>query len=133
MELIVILLGAVVGWNAIELEYNRLNPLRPRDVDALRIKFKSLRNVQKPTGDPTCPPEVVRAKRAQANMEAKQSVVTMDDDEDEEDEEEVEEEDEVEERIRANEQQEDNEYGFASAAYPEEYDEALGPSMNPQP
>ena len=32
-----------------------------RDADSLRAKFKALRLVKKPTGDPHCPPNVIRA------------------------------------------------------------------------
>lgn len=75
------------GWNAVMILYNS-NSGRPREMEALRGKFKSLRNCQKPTGDPTCPPQVIHAKRIQRLMEAKQSVTAMDDDEVELDEEE---------------------------------------------
>jgi hypothetical protein len=33
-----------------------------RDYDAIKNKWKALKNIKKPTGDPTCPPLVVRAK-----------------------------------------------------------------------
>lgn len=52
----------------------------PRDYESLRNKFKTLRNNKKPTGDPTCPPEVKRAKRAQKEMEKRMSVTDLDDD-----------------------------------------------------
>lgn len=40
-------------------------------MDALRNKFKALKNVKKPTGDPAWPPEVVRAKRNRRAIEKK--------------------------------------------------------------
>ena len=57
-------------WEAVARAYNisRLSAEyltgRPeRDVDSCKTKFKALKNVKKPTGDPTIPPEVKRAKQ----------------------------------------------------------------------
>mmetsp|Transcript_17369 Transcript_17369/g.25901 ORF Transcript_17369/g.25901 Transcript_17369/m.25901 type:complete len:246 (+) Transcript_17369:309-1046(+) len=67
------------GWEDLTLEYNRQLPLElSRDMESLRNKFKGLRNKKKSTGDPTCPPEVVRAKRAQREIEKRQSVEEFD-------------------------------------------------------
>ena len=53
-----------------------------RDADSIKRKFISLKNHKKPTGDPECPPEVVRAKRIQREIDNKASVVTLDDEQD---------------------------------------------------
>jgi hypothetical protein len=50
------------------------------DAESLRAKFKTLRLVKKPTGDPVCPPNVVRAKRLMALIENKMGVADFDDD-----------------------------------------------------
>ncbi|KAJ3294014.1 hypothetical protein HDU76_006989 [Blyttiomyces sp. JEL0837] len=61
------------------------NPNRVRDVDAIRGKFNRLIRHKKPTGDPECPPDVVRAKRAQRLIEQHAEVAGVsEDDEDEE-------------------------------------------------
>lgn len=49
-------------------------------MDSLRNKFKTLRNMKKPTGDPDCPPAVKRAKRADFEIQKKMGVETFDDD-----------------------------------------------------
>jgi hypothetical protein len=51
-----------------------------RDSDSLRAKFKALRLVKKPTGDPHCPPNVARAKRLMVSIENKMGVTDFDDD-----------------------------------------------------
>ena len=51
-----------------------------RNSDSLRAKFKALRLVKKPTGDPVCPPKVVRAKRLMGSIENKMGVTDFDDD-----------------------------------------------------
>ena len=70
-------------WEAVAMRFNRSLPngVASRDADSLKAKFKSLRNVKKPTGDPSCPEEVKRAKRAQYSIEARMGVSNMDDDE----------------------------------------------------
>ena len=55
-------------WDTLSLQYNvrRAMDLQwapERDPDSCRTKFKTLKNVKKPTGDPTCPPNVRKAKR----------------------------------------------------------------------
>eukprot|EP01038_Epipyxis_sp_PR26KG_P017783 gene17783-24817_t len=47
----------------------------PRESDSLKTKFKALKNVKKPTGDPDCPPLVRRAKRIYYQIEQRMSVV----------------------------------------------------------
>jgi len=49
-------------WERIHEEHERSFP--GRDVASLRRKFRSLYSVRIPTGDPTCPPNVRRAKLA---------------------------------------------------------------------
>jgi hypothetical protein len=58
-------------WDQVTMEYNKkVSADRIRNAESLRKKFKTLRNVKKPTGDPDCPIEVKRAKRAQYSIEA---------------------------------------------------------------
>jgi hypothetical protein len=68
-------------WESVSVLYNsnRLAWMSDRDGESCKTKFKSLKNVKKPTGDPTCPPNVKRAKRIQYQIESKISVATMDD------------------------------------------------------
>lgn len=69
-------------WDQVANEYNKgLRNEDTRDADALKNKFNRLRSARKPTGDPTCPPDIQRAKRIQQSIEDKQAVVEMDDDE----------------------------------------------------
>lgn len=69
-------------WDQVTNEYNKgLRNEDTREADALKNKFNRLRSARKPTGDPTCPPDVQRAKRIQQSIEDKQAVVEMDDDE----------------------------------------------------
>jgi hypothetical protein len=68
-------------WENVAFEYNKkVSSDRVRNADSLRKKFKVLRNVKKPTGDPDCPIEVKRAKRAQYAIEAKMGVENFDSD-----------------------------------------------------
>jgi hypothetical protein len=72
-------------WEHVALEYNKkVSADRVRNAESLRKKFKTLRNVKKPTGDPDCPIEVKRAKRAQYSIEAKMGVETFESGEDDE-------------------------------------------------
>jgi hypothetical protein len=50
-----------------------------RDYDAIKNKWKALKNIKKPTGDPTCPPLVVRAKRLNKEIEDGVGVLNLDD------------------------------------------------------
>lgn len=79
-------------WERIAEEFNnsRSAGMNERDADAIRNKFKSLKNMRKPTGAPTIPPSVKKAKAIQKAVEQRMSVITFDDEEllhDEEDEE----------------------------------------------
>jgi hypothetical protein len=50
-----------------------------RDTESIRNKYKSLKNATKPTGDPTCPPEVRRAKQIASCIESGIGVFGLDD------------------------------------------------------
>jgi hypothetical protein len=69
-------------WNRVAEAYqSRVEPgYEVRDAELLRTKFKALRLVKKPTGDPVCPPKVVRAKRLMGSIENKMGVTDFDDD-----------------------------------------------------
>ena len=43
--------------------------LPDRNADALKSKFKTLKNTRKPTGDLTCPADVRRTKHLQRDIE----------------------------------------------------------------
>ena len=51
-------------WDRVACEFNIARPrgTDERDGDSLKRKFKALYGVRKPTGDPTIPPQVRRAK-----------------------------------------------------------------------
>ena len=49
-------------WDGVTEVYNKQHPGRERDKDSLRRKFNSLHNKKVPTGDPSIPPQVKRAK-----------------------------------------------------------------------
>jgi flagellar biosynthesis GTPase FlhF len=72
-------------WERLTNEFNRRVGTRPREMESLRTKFKSLRNKPKPTGDPDCPEEVRRAKRIQRDIENQMGVEDWDDDGDDND------------------------------------------------
>lgn len=57
-----------------ERDFRGLSDIPYRDVDAIRTKWKSLKNCKKPTGEPDCPPNVVRAKRIAREIENGSSV-----------------------------------------------------------
>ena len=50
-------------WERVQSEYHQDLPAGwgKRDVDTIKRKFKALRNIRKPTGDPDCPETVKRA------------------------------------------------------------------------
>ncbi|ETV78962.1 hypothetical protein H257_07748 [Aphanomyces astaci] len=54
-------------------------------MDALKRKFSLLRNHPKPTGDPSCPVDVARAKRIGCQIDVEASVLTTEDGDDDED------------------------------------------------
>ena len=55
-------------------------PNSKEDHESLRRKFKALKNVMKPTGDPTCPPDVIRAKHIQRRIEERMGVAELNED-----------------------------------------------------
>jgi hypothetical protein len=57
-----------------ERDLRGLSAMPYRDVDSIRTKWKSLKSSKKPTGDPTCPPNVIRAKRIAREIENGSSV-----------------------------------------------------------
>ncbi|RHY08250.1 hypothetical protein DYB37_009695 [Aphanomyces astaci] len=73
-------------WDTVQSQYNTLSEPSwiARDSDSIRRKFKTLKNVRKPTGDPDCPVEVVRAKRINRLIESRMAVVDMESDKDSE-------------------------------------------------
>jgi hypothetical protein len=68
-------------WTLCANQYNskRQPWMAERDDDQIKNKYKALKNVKKPTGDPTIPPLVLRAKRIQNDIETKICVATLDD------------------------------------------------------
>ena len=68
-------------WQLVADDYNTSRPREfpEREKDSLRNKFKTLRNVRKPTGDPTIPAAVRRAKQIQRRIEDRIAVETADD------------------------------------------------------
>eukprot|EP01032_Pedospumella_encystans_P027774 gene27774-31374_t len=89
-------------WDNACINYNRelkeradeIGTFPQRDLDSMKTRWKILKNAKKPTGDPTCPPDVKRAKRLWKSIEAEWEVVGVSDEEGdvEDDEEEGEEE-----------------------------------------
>ena len=87
-------------WNQVAEEFAAIsirNKWPPRDEESIKSKFKNLKNVRKPTGDPNCLAEVKRAKRIQVEIDKAEAVLNLgetyeedefDDDENEEDDEE---------------------------------------------
>jgi hypothetical protein len=74
-------------WETVALLYNGINHLgislprkfTPREAESLRMKFKTLVRIKKPTGDPNCPEEVRRAKRIHYKIEENMDVAKFDD------------------------------------------------------
>ncbi|ETP00248.1 hypothetical protein F441_10953 [Phytophthora nicotianae CJ01A1] len=68
-------------WDVVAGRYGKELPreFSERDVDAIKRKFLALKNALKPTGDPSCPEEVVRAKRAYYRMESRSGVEAFED------------------------------------------------------
>ena len=72
-------------WNLIASRYNAHFGGESRSCEDLKNKFKTLKGVKKPTGDPSCPPEVIRAKRLQKSLERRMDVQTLEDEYDDDD------------------------------------------------
>ncbi len=69
-------------WETVELQYNTALPIvmAPRTAESCKTKFNKLKGVRKPTGDPTCPDEVRRAKHIQRAIENSMGVANFDSD-----------------------------------------------------
>ena len=75
-------------WTEISLKYNAHFGGRSGknwSGEDLKNKFKALKAMRKPTGDPTCPPVVRRAKNVQRAIEARMDVQDLDSCNEEED------------------------------------------------
>ncbi len=72
-------------WDDVERQYNTGLPIfmAPRTADSCKTKFNKLKSIRKPTGDPSCPPEVRRAKNIQRAIENSMGVANFDSDHDE--------------------------------------------------
>jgi hypothetical protein len=55
--------GGASAWEYLMHRYNEAHPDNVREYDSLRNKWKTLYSASPPTGNPICPPNVVRAKR----------------------------------------------------------------------
>jgi len=64
-------------WAAVERRHMVAFPDRERTRESLRRKFQTLYLVKKATGDPTCPPEVRRAKELQRAIREKAEVSSV--------------------------------------------------------
>lgn len=74
------ILAGMYEWERVASTYNQCKPERApdRDHESIRNRFKYLKAVKKPTGDPTCPPLVARAKRIQRLIENGCGVINLD-------------------------------------------------------
>jgi hypothetical protein len=73
-------------WDLIAASFNsHFGNGENRSGEDLRNKFKALKNVRKPTGDPDIPPNVLRAKLAQKEIEARMCIQTLGGDESDDD------------------------------------------------
>ncbi len=66
-------------WETVRTTHASYYPDLGRTTESLKRKFASLYNAKKPTGDPTCPPQVRRAKRAWEEIKSLLGVVVDDD------------------------------------------------------
>ncbi|RHX96779.1 hypothetical protein DYB25_013654 [Aphanomyces astaci] len=69
------------GWDEVAAKFNA-GPYPYRGAEGIKLKFYTVRNHAKPTGDPSCPVDVVRAKYISRRIDANCAVLTMEDDED---------------------------------------------------
>jgi hypothetical protein len=65
-------------WKEVEEEHNGYYPDTQRDVDSLKRKFATLYGSKMPTGDPSCPPVVRRAKRLAAMLSSDAGIMRGD-------------------------------------------------------
>ena len=82
-------------WKTVASRYNtervaNYTHLPDRDADSLKSKFKTLKNTREPTGDPTCSPDVLRAKLIRRDIETRINGATLDDGSDEDEDNEIE-------------------------------------------
>ncbi len=56
-------------WDDVTNKFNQVHGT-DWDRDRIKTKFQNLVKIKKPTGDPTCPPEVRQAKHIRAAIEA---------------------------------------------------------------
>ncbi|RHY42847.1 hypothetical protein DYB38_012139 [Aphanomyces astaci] len=68
-------------WDEVAAKFNA-GPYPFRDAEGIKRKFYTLRNNAEPTGDPSCPVDVVRTKFISRRVDANCAVLTMEDDED---------------------------------------------------
>jgi hypothetical protein len=68
-------------WQRVAVEYNisRLVGTMKHSWESCRTKFKYLKNMKKPTCDPSCPWEVKEAKRIYRDIEGKMAVAEIGD------------------------------------------------------
>eukprot|EP00521_Asterionellopsis_glacialis_P015948 CAMPEP_0195305870 /NCGR_PEP_ID=MMETSP0707-20130614/36912_1 /TAXON_ID=33640 /ORGANISM="Asterionellopsis glacialis, Strain CCMP134" /LENGTH=133 /DNA_ID=CAMNT_0040370077 /DNA_START=17 /DNA_END=418 /DNA_ORIENTATION=- len=66
-------------WDSVLREHDEKYSEQKRDVNSLKRKFGKLYRTQIPTGDPNCPPEVVRAKRISRDIKERAECDNFDD------------------------------------------------------
>lgn len=69
-------------WSAVAAkfrEYTHVAHRPQRDVESVKMKFDRLANVKKPTGDPSCPPNVRRAEHIARSILGKVNAISMGD------------------------------------------------------
>jgi hypothetical protein len=69
-----ILLIGPYEWDEVVSQHEMYFPDLDRSKDALKRKFSSLYSTRIPTGDPTIPPDVLRAKRAYEEIKRKAEI-----------------------------------------------------------
>jgi hypothetical protein len=76
-----ILPASATEWGSVRevyTDYCDANERQERTVESLRDHFKKMVNTPKRTGDPDCPPKIVRAKRAHYKIVARLEMATLD-------------------------------------------------------
>lgn len=66
-------------WETVRSTHTSYYPDLGRTTESLKRKFASLYNYKKPTGDPTCPPQVRRAKAIWENIKSRMGIAVDDD------------------------------------------------------
>ena len=67
-------------WEAVAMQHSDLYPTHNRCMANLKRKFRDMCSHQPPTGDPTCPPYIVSAKRIQRLIEERSDADNLDGD-----------------------------------------------------